>query len=345
MRNEMKNAIRVLLAVFVFALGGCVGPLVPVVKLDQELKMRLRKEIRVFDIAELQNKEYRRIGQIEATSCMNKLWDSPASREDAIDQLRYKASALGGNGITNLTCEQREGTNLAKNCWNSVTCYGVAIALGPASEKSPKQSQEITKSTGTGFAISENGLIATACHVIQGAKTIKVYLSKDSFISAMIIHSDPMNDLALLKIENPTPNFLQIAPMRSVKMGDKVFTIGFPMSSVLGQEAKYSDGVVSALSGLKDASSFLQITVPIQPGNSGGPLVNEKGEVVGIITSTAAILPFIKESGTLPQNINWAVKTDYLRPLIELPEMEPAKLNREQIINHVKESTFFIEAE
>jgi S1-C subfamily serine protease len=201
------------------------------------------------------------------------------------------------------------------------------------------------QSSATGFAISKNGLIVTAYHVIKDAKVIKVYLSKDSSISAMILHSDPMNDLALLKIENPTPNFLQIAPMRSVKMGDKVFTIGFPMSSVLGQEAKYSDGVVSALSGLKDASSFLQITVPIQPGNSGGPLVNEKGEVVGIITSTVAILPFIKESGTLPQNINWAVKADYLRPLIELPEMEPAELNREQIINHVKESTFFIEAE
>jgi S1-C subfamily serine protease len=212
--------------------------------------------------------------------------------------------------------------------------------------KPPSQTESLPEiKTGTGFAISENGLIATACHVIQGAKTIKVYLSKDSFISAMIIHSDPINDLALLKIENPTPNFLQIAPMRSVKMGDKVFTIGFPMSSVLGQEAKYSDGVVSALSGLKDAPSFLQITVPVQPGNSGGALVNEKGEVVGIITSTVAILPFIKESGTLPQNINWAVKVDYLRPLIELPEMEPAELNREQIINHVKESTFFIEAE
>jgi len=341
----MKNTIRVLLTVFVFALGGCVGPLVPVVKLDQESAMRLRKEIPVFDIAELQNKEYRRIGQIEATSCMNKLWDSPASREDAIDQLRYKASALGGNGITNLTCEHQEGTNLAKNCWNSVTCYGVAIVLGPASEKSPKQGQEITKSSGSGFAISENGLIATAYHVIKDAKVIKVYLSKDSSISAMILHSDPINDLAVLKIESPTPSFLQIAPMRSVKMGDKVFTIGFPMSSILGQEAKYSDGVVSALSGLKDASSFLQITVPIQPGNSGGPLVNEKGEVVGIITSTAAILPFIRESGTLPQNINWAVKADYLRPLIELPEMKPAELNREQLINHVKESMVFIEAE
>ncbi|HLG28632.1 MAG TPA: trypsin-like peptidase domain-containing protein [Candidatus Brocadiales bacterium] len=200
------------------------------------------------------------------------------------------------------------------------------------------------QSSATGFAISEKGLIVTAYHVIKDAKVITVYLSKDSVVSAKVIHGDPVNDLALLQIENPTPIFLQIAPMRSVKMGDKVFTIGFPMSAVLGREAKYSDGVVSSPSGPKDASSFLQITVPIQPGSSGGPLVNERGEVVGIITSTAAILPFIKESGALPQNVNWAVKADYLRPLIELPKAEQKEFNREQIIDRVKRATFVIEA-
>lgn len=337
----MRKAGLVLVFSMVFLAGGCVGPLVPVVKLDKESAMRLRNEIPVFDISGLQKKEYRRIGQIEATSCMNKLWDSPASREDAIDQLRYKASALGGNGITNLICEQQEGTNLAKNCWNSVTCYGVAIVLGPASEKSPKH----TKSSATGFAISENGLIVTAYHVIKNAKAIKVYLSKDSSISAMILHGDPVNDLALLKIESPTPNFLQLAQMRSVKTGDRVFTIGFPVSSALGREAKYTEGVVSSLSGLKGASSFLQITVPVQPGNSGGALVNERGEVVGIITSSAAILPFIEETGTLPQNVNWAVKADYLRPLIELPKAGQKEFDREQLIEYVKKSTFFIETE
>ena len=329
----------------VFLAGGCVGPLVPVVKLDKETAMRLRKEIPIFGIAELQNKEYRRVGQIEATSCMNKIWDSPSSREDAIDQLRYKASALGGNGITNLLCERQEGTNVAKNCWNSITCYGVAIALGSATEKLPKQSQENTKSSSTGFAISEDGLIATAYHAIKGAKTIKVYFLKDSFVSAKVIHTDPVNDLALLQIEKTTSNFLQLAPMRSVKTGDRVFTMGFPVSSVLGKEAKYTEGVVSSLSGIEGASSLLQITVPVQPGNSGGALVNERGEVVGIITSSAAILPFIKESGTLPQNVNWAVKADYLRPLIELPKAEQKEFRREQLIKHVKKSTFLIETE
>ena len=73
--------------------------------------------------------------------------------------------------------------------------------------------------------------------------------------------------------------------------------------------------------------------------------MNEKGKVVGIITSTAAILPFIEESGTLPQNVNWAVKADYLKPLIELPKIDEKRLNREQLITHVKKATFFIESE
>lgn len=198
---------------------------------------------------------------------------------------------------------------------------------------------------GTGFAVSSDGCVVTAYHVVKGAKIIKVYFTKDSFVSAKVIHGDPINDLAVLKIEKSTPNFLQIAPMRSVKTGDRVFTLGFPVSSVLGREAKYTEGVVSSLSGLKDASSFLQITVPVQPGNSGGALVNERGEVVGVITSSAAILPFIENSGMLPQNVNWAVKADYLRPLVEFPKVEQKEFNREQLINHVKNATFLIETE
>jgi S1-C subfamily serine protease len=224
---------------------------------------------------------------------------------------------------------------------NFIKIYPQNVIIPSEQKNTPPQ----VASQGTGFAISSEGHIVTAYHVIKGAQTIKVYLSKESFVVAQTLHSDPMNDLAILKIEKPTSSFLKVAPMRSVKTGDRVFTIGFPMSSLLGEEAKYTEGVVSSLSGLKGASSFLQITVPVQPGNSGGALVNERGEVVGIITATAAILPFIEESGTLPQNINWAVKADYLRPLIELPEAEQKELNREQLIDRVKKATFFIEAQ
>ena len=87
--------------------------------------------------------EYRRVGPVEATSCMNKLWDPPASRDNAMNQLRYKVSTMGGNAITNLLCESREGTNLSKNCWNSVACYAVAInVLSISGDKHPKNLSE-----------------------------------------------------------------------------------------------------------------------------------------------------------------------------------------------------------
>jgi len=212
-------------------------------------------------------------------------------------------------------------------------------------KSSPKAALPKSVSQGTGFAVSSEGHIVTAYHILEGKKTIKVYLSKESFVSAKVLYGDPVNDLAVLKVENSTTNFLQVAPMRSAKTGDRVFTIGFPVSSILGREPKYTEGVVSSLSGIEGASSLLQITVSVQPGNSGGALVNENGQVIGIITSTAAILPFIKKSGTLPQNVNWAVKADHLRPLVELPKVTEQLRDREELINHVKKSTFFIETE
>ncbi|MBL7188165.1 MAG: serine protease [Phycisphaerae bacterium] len=212
-------------------------------------------------------------------------------------------------------------------------------------QENPQPTVTPERSYGSGFAVSAEGHIVTAYHVVERKKAIKVHLSKTSLVSARILYSDSVNDLAVLKIESSTPNFLQLAPMRSVRIGDRVFTMGFPVSSVLGESPKYTEGVVSSLTGAKGAVPFLQITVPVQPGNSGGPLVDEKGEVVGIITSTAAILAFVKESGTLPQNVNWAVKADYLRPMVELPKVEQKQLSREQVIAHVNKSIFLIDAE
>jgi len=86
----------------------------------------------------------------------------------------------------------------------------------------------------------------------------------------------------------------------------EVFTVGYPVTDILGEELKFTDGVISSLSGVGDDAAFVQITVPLQPGNSGGPLVNNAGEVVGVVTSTAAVANFVRTVGTLPQNINWA---------------------------------------
>lgn len=175
-------------------------------------------------------------------------------------------------------------------------------------------------STGTGFAIGNAFTIATAHHVIQGAQHISLTCGNGAETRATIAAVDQPNDLAILKIEHPSANYLELAPERSLRVGQKVFTLGFPVPDVLGTSVKYTEGVVSSLSGLRDAASILQITVPVQPGNSGGPLIDEQGRVVGVVTSAAAVRSFLNLTGTLPQNINWAVRSEYLSML--LPKSE-----------------------
>lgn len=103
--------------------------------------------------------------------------------------------------------------------------------------------------------------------------------------------------------------------------------------------------MISAKSGLGGEAIAYQITVPVQPGNSGGPLVNKKGEVVGVITSTASSITFLQESGALPQNINWAVKSDYLSPLMESVPARVIANNRSEAIGNTEKSICMVLAE
>ena len=128
----------------------------------------------------------------------------------------------------------------------------------------------------------------------------------------------------------------------AVEIGDDVFTLGFPISDLLGKEVKYTDGSISSLSGLKGDATFFQISVPIQPGNSGGPLVNEKGNVVGIVTATAAVEAFYQATGSMPQNVNWAVKGAYASLLLP-PGLERSKRSTTNPITNAKWSVVFIE--
>jgi len=152
--------------------------------------------------------------------------------------------------------------------------------------------------------------------VIDGATSISLVCGGGQESAAVVDRIDPANDLALLKASTPASAHLELAAENSLVVGQRVFTVGFPLPSLLGSDAKFSDGSVSSLSGLLGAASLLQITVPIQPGSSGGPLMNEMGQLVAVVTSTAAVQGFLRKTGTLPQNVNWAVRGEYLMPLL-----------------------------
>lgn len=180
-------------------------------------------------------------------------------------------------------------------------------------------------SFGTGWPI-QPGYIVTNQHVVSGKKKIAVVSTSGQKISAKVLIEDRINDLALLQVDHPEklPPALPIAKS-SAKTGSKVFTIGYPHPDIMGTKPKLAEGIVNALSGYMDDPRILQISVPIQSGNSGGPLLNMNGEVIGIVTAKLSAVKMFNWTGDLPQNVNYAVKATYVTALIDsVKEMAPA---------------------
>jgi len=209
-------------------------------------------------------------------------------------------------------------------------------AAGPEAAPQPQPQQEdesALPSTGTGFFIGPNGFVLTSHHVIAGATRIACRTGDGVFHEATIARLSQLNDLALLRVDLRPAHYLGFAPRGSLRPGQRVFTIGYGAINFLGiSEPRFTEGAVSALSGPEGEDSWMQISVPIQPGNSGGPVVNEAGQLVGIIAATAAMERFMEvEGGALPQSINWAVKADYAAPLLPPQAAAPARTRAQAI--------------
>lgn len=183
-------------------------------------------------------------------------------------------------------------------------------------------------STGTGFFVTNDGYMVTNFHVIEGATSVTVVspTEKKAF-PATVVAVDPANDVAILKIEAETIGIPLASSFTGVR-GEEVLTLGFPLVAIQGQEQKATFGRINALSGIRSDIRFIQVDVPIQPGNSGGPLLNSRGEVIGVITATLSQIVTLRESGALPQNVNYAVKIDYITPALNA-----AKVNRSKVVS------------
>jgi S1-C subfamily serine protease len=201
------------------------------------------------------------------------------------------------------------------------------IKMFPSASSNITYKKETSKSSGSGFFLSSSGIIATNAHVISGASKIEVVVSNEigTFTyKTKILLSDNKNDVALLQIDDSTFKGLSSIPYglsEKGEVGEKVFTIGYPLNDVMGTNYKLTDGIISSKSGIEDDIRYYQISVPIQPGNSGGPLFNKDGTVIGITSSKLNS----KAVGTDVQNVNYAIKASYLLNLYNmLPN--PAKI-------------------
>lgn len=187
------------------------------------------------------------------------------------------------------------------------------LKMYPSSSKNGNIISEKEEWSGTGFALN-NGYVVTNYHVIENAKSISIQGVKGNFskkYKATIIATDKYNDLALLQIADGSFNGFGSIPYNvktSVSdVGEDVFVLGYPLTSTMGDEIKLTTGVISSKTGFQGDVSLYQISAPIQPGNSGGPLFDNKGNLIGIVNA--------KHKGA--ENVGYAIKTSYLNNLIE----------------------------
>lgn len=169
-------------------------------------------------------------------------------------------------------------------------------------------------STGTGFFVSDDGYLLTNSHVIENAENIFISYEGES-VPATLIDHDNNNDIALLKI-NKNVEALPIELKKKTKQGVEIAVLGYPNIGLQGNEQKATFGYINANSGIKGDTRYFQISSPIQPGNSGSPMVNDRGIVVGIASASLNQDAALKTTGTLAQNVNYAVKIAYALPML-----------------------------
>ena len=187
--------------------------------------------------------------------------------------------------------------------------------LPPQKEDAPHQDQTKEVSSGSAFVVSRKGHLLTNNHVISGCTLVEVVGAG----AATVVGRDTQNDLALIQIK--TLSGLELEPLKvsgkPTRLGEEVIALGYPLRGVLGDSLNVTTGTVSALSGIGNNSTHLQFTAAIQPGNSGGALVDRIGAVVGVIVSKLNDLTALEGGGFVPQGVNFAIRREIAVAFLE----------------------------
>jgi S1-C subfamily serine protease len=224
----------------------------------------------------------------------------------------------------------------------------VAAAPAPATSPAPPKPTKTVDMNGTGIVISSLGHVVTNNHVISGCVgDISGNLTGQGAAVLRVVSTDETNDLALLQA--PT-SFKEMAVIRStpIRSGESVIAIGFPFHGLLTSDFTVTTGIVSSLSGILNDTRYLQISAAVQPGNSGGPLLDTSGHVIGVVAEKLNTLKFAKATGEFPENINFAIKPgavkDFLdNSAISYPTGEPkAELKTADIAQSARAYTMLI---
>jgi V8-like Glu-specific endopeptidase len=203
-------------------------------------------------------------------------------------------------------------------------------------DTTPPIKQAIPKSgTGSGFFVSKLGHVITNAHVVKGCNKVTVGDNANQQVAAEIVNTDGSNDLALLKLSSlemasvESKSLIQklsivVVPLASkgllrsedVRLGEKVLVAGYPFGDFFSNSIKVTTGVVSSTRGAGDDSGQFQLDAAVQPGNSGGPIYDSGGNIVGVVISQLDKLKVAKAIGSLPENVNFGIKASTVRQFL-----------------------------
>lgn len=264
----------------------------------------------------------------------------------------YRKSAESGYELAqyNLALQYERGTGVKKDIDIALKWYKKAAAQGDEDAKvkveellalqgEDNNQHTIFSGSGTGFVVSMDGVVATNYHVINDCGRI-VIDEKD----AKIVLQDKKNDLALIKVDK-TYNKVSSLSYRSPELGSDVNVFGYPLSELMSEEhISLTKGSVSSLAGMDGNLSSFRFTAPVQPGNSGGPIVNKEGRVVGVTQAVLGKTVLESKDGFLPQNVNFGIRSSLLINMME-SKMIPVKEDRipeKDLIKHYVKATKYI---
>ncbi|HLJ18914.1 MAG TPA: tetratricopeptide repeat-containing serine protease family protein [Stellaceae bacterium] len=241
-------------------------------------------------------------------------WYVVASRNPATPQKEHKVADDGAKRLSaKLTHEQLANADDAVRKFTSGNAS--AIRLPPEhGPKAPSANGPRLYATGSGFYVTTTGHVLTNNHVVADCGEVRITESEHS-TPAKVLATDADLDLALVQLPHAVPTavvFRESAP----RLGENVVVMGFPLSGLLTSDAVVTTGIVSALAGMRDDKHRLQISAPVQPGNSGGPLLDPAGHLVGVVVAKLDGLRMASLTGAIPENVNFAIKGEEARSFL-----------------------------
>lgn len=218
---------------------------------------------------------------------------------------------------------------------------------GPDRKNSQSHQPDILVSSGTGFAVSYSGYILTNNHVVNGCERVNIQFNEESELVAKIIAIDDTHDLALLKI-NRSPLAVLSMDNDGPQLLNEIFVAGYPFGNSISSSIKITKGIVSSMKGYGDNDSNIQIDAAIQPGNSGGPILNEKANVIGVAVSKLDAVKVLENLGVIPENINFGIKSNIVKDFLNknsisgLPGPNNYSVSTKEFSDMVSKATFFV---